>query len=72
MNPEDQLKQAMRVAYAISFGTAVALAGIFFAYTSLAGGYNILARYGGAVWVFILSLIIALPTVSPAVKRRYR
>ncbi len=62
----------MRVAHILSFAVAVVLGGIFFAYTTIAGGYNTLARYGGAVWVFILALIIALPTVAPAVKRRYR
>ena len=29
-----------------------------------------LARYAGAVWVFILALIVALPTITPILKKR--
>lgn len=34
--------------------------------------YNLVARAGGAAWVFILAMIILMPVVTPLVKRRYR
>lgn len=69
---EDYLKRALRTSYLVSFAFALLLAGGFFAFTSLSGDYSMLARYGGAGWVFLLALIIALPTVTPIMKRRYR
>jgi len=51
-----------------SIGLAAALA--FLGVTSLAGDYAWVARIGGAGWVFLLSMIILLPTVAPWVKRR--
>jgi cytochrome c biogenesis protein CcdA len=52
--------------------TAVALLGAvaFFAVTTLRGDYDWVARLGGAGWVFLLSMIILMPTVTPLVKRR--
>lgn len=32
--------------------------------------YTPVARLGGMVWVFILSMIISMPMVIPAVKKR--
>ena len=51
-----------------SIGLAAALA--FLGVTSLAGDYAWVARIGGAGWVFLLSMIILLPTVAPWFKRR--
>lgn len=45
-------------------------AGSFFAVTVSTGDYTWVARLGGAVWVFLLSMIILMPVVSPRVKRR--
>ena len=44
-------------------------AGTFFGVT-LAGDYTWVARAGGAAWVFGLSMIVLMPVVTPAVKRR--
>jgi len=35
------------------------------------GGYDRVARYGGAIWVFILTMIITMPLVIPWVKKKY-
>lgn len=32
--------------------------------------YTTVARIGGMIWVFILSMIVAMPIVIPAVKKR--
>ena len=45
-------------------------AGIFFAVTLLTGDYSWVARVGGSVWVFGLSMIILMPTVTPWLRRR--
>jgi len=68
----EELRKALRLSYAISLGFSLFLSLAFLAVTFLVGDYTAMARYGGAVWVFILGLIIALPTVTPMVKRRYR
>lgn len=56
----------------VIIGTSIALAAAlaFLGVTSLAGDYAWVARIGGAGWVFLLSIIILLPTVAPWVKRR--
>ena len=69
---DDYLKRALRMSYLISLGLALALSIGFYLVTSLTGQYSVLARYGGAVWVLLLTLIIALPTLTPLMKRRYR
>ena len=56
---------------AVVYTTVSALAsGIFFAVTVLTGDYSWVARVGGSVWVFGLSMIILMPTVTPWLRRR--
>ena len=52
--------------------TVVSLLGAvaFLAATTLRGDYDWVARLGGAGWVFLLSMIILMPTVTPWVKKR--
>lgn len=69
---EDCRKKAIRISTFISLGFALILAGSFFAITALSDKYPPVTQYGGAAWVFLLSLIIAMPTVTPLVKRRLR
>jgi cytochrome c biogenesis protein CcdA len=54
--------------------TGVSLLGAvaFLAATTLRGDYDWVARLGGAGWVFLLSMIILIPTVTPWVKKRLR
>ena len=62
-----------RVSYlaaVICTGIALIGAGSFLAATSLSGDYDWVARLGGAGWVFLLSVIILMPTVTPWLKRR--
>lgn len=69
---DDYLKRALRMSYLISLGMALVLSVGFYLVTSLTGQYSVLARYGGAAWVLLLTLIIALPVLTPMIKRRYR
>ena len=51
-------------------GIALLGAGSFLGATTLGGDYDWVARLGGAGWVFLLSMIILMPTVTPWLKRR--
>ena len=58
------------VAALIYRGIALLVARSFLAATTLSGDYDWVARLGGAGWVFLLSMIILMPTITPWVKRR--
>lgn len=51
--------------------TAISLvaAAVFLGLT-LAGEYTWVARLGGAAWVFLLSMIVSMPIITPLVKAR--
>ena len=56
---------------ALAYTTVSALAAaVFFAVTVLSGDYSWVARVGGSAWVFGLSMIILMPTVTPWLRRR--
>ena len=50
-------------------GISLTAAALFFAVT-LAGSYDWVTRIGGATWVFLLSMIVLMPVVTPVVKKR--
>jgi len=52
----------------LSLLTATAFVGLAWA----RGGYPEVAVYGGAAWVFVLSMIVSMPLVTAAVKRRFQ
>ena len=62
-------EKAIRLATLLSFIVAAIMAAAFMLAASLKG-YGALPRYAGAVWVFILSLVVALPTIAPILKKR--
>jgi hypothetical protein len=51
----------------ISLGAAV----LFFLAASLIGDYPPIARFGGTVWVGLLSVIVSMPIVTLRVKRSF-
>jgi hypothetical protein len=59
-----------RTSFAIYSIIALTAAGAFLAATTLRGDYDWVARLGGAAWVFLLSMVILMPTVTPWVKKR--
>ncbi len=61
---------AGRLSVAIYFTVSALVAGAFLAVTVLTGDYSWVARVGGSAWVFLLSMIILMPTVTPWVRRR--
>jgi hypothetical protein len=48
---------------------SLAAAGVFLLASSLAGGYPLVARIGGTVWVWILTTIVSMPVITARVKR---
>ena len=61
---------AGRLSVAIYMTVSALAAGIFFAITVLTGDYSWVARVGGSAWVFLLSMIILMPTVTPWLRKR--
>ncbi|PKM47851.1 MAG: hypothetical protein CVV03_01335 [Firmicutes bacterium HGW-Firmicutes-8] len=68
MSAEGKIAKISAVWYlGISFGLSL----MFFVITTL-GNYPVVARYGGAIWVFILTIIISMPLVIPRIKKKYQ
>jgi hypothetical protein len=59
----------LRIAGMLGAGMALAAAIVF---AIAAAGTGPVARYGGAVWVFILAWIILMPVLAPWLKARGR
>ena len=65
-----QAKAAGRLSAAIYTTVSLAAALAFFLITLLTGEYTWVARLGGSAWVFLLSMIILMPTVTPWLRKR--
>jgi len=65
------MKSVGLISAVIYTGISVLMAGLFLLGT-LAGEYTLVERIGGAVWVFVLSMIILMPIITPLVKKRVR
>lgn len=61
---------AGRISALIYTSLSATFAGTFLGITLLTGDYSWVSRIGGAGWVFLLSMIILMPTVTPWVKAR--
>lgn len=60
---------AVRLSARVCALTSLTIAAIFFAAARTAGSPPV-AQYGGALWMFLLSLLITLPLVTPMLRRR--
>ena len=63
------MSKASAIGALIYLGTSGLTAGLFLTIT-LAGDYSWVARLGGSAWIFMLSNIVLMPLVIPAVKKR--
>ena len=63
-------EHAGRLSAAIYTAVSLMAAGIFFAVTVLTGDYSWVARVGGSAWLFLLSMIILMPSVTPWLRKR--
>jgi sorbitol-specific phosphotransferase system component IIC len=59
--------KAARRAFFVYFGISAGVALLFWLVTTLAGDYTAVARYGGTAWIFILTMIVAMPLVIPRI-----
>lgn len=64
----DLTRRSARIYAPLSLGAG----GLFYFAASLTGNHDLVARVGGAVWVGMLALIIAMPLVTARTKRRRR
>ena len=55
---------------ALVFSGLSLLAAVLFLGTTISGDYTVVERVGGAVWVFILSMIITMPLVTGFFKKK--
>ena len=63
------MRRVSVVSALVYLGISALAAGLFLAIT-LAGDYTLVARIGGSAWIFLLSNIVLMPLVIPAVKKR--
>ncbi|MGB9661509.1 MAG: hypothetical protein ACPL5F_05755 [Moorellaceae bacterium] len=74
-NPDNtnRIDRAAKISALLYTGISLGAALLFLLLTSAKGKtYTPVARYGGAAWVFILTMIITMPLVIPWVQKRYR
>lgn len=64
--------RADKMSAVIYTGISAALALAFWLATGDATKYSAVARYGGAMWVFLLAMIVTMPLVTGRVKDRPR
>lgn len=65
------MKNVTVISAIIYTGISAIAAGLFLLGT-LAGEYTLVERIGGVFWVFLLSMIILMPIVLPAVKKKLK
>ncbi len=65
------MKNIGTISALIYTGISVLAAGLFLLGT-LTGEYTVVERIGGTAWVFLLSMIILMPVVTPLVKRKVK
>ncbi len=65
-------KRVIRVSVLWYTGISLAVVGLFLMLARVVGGYPPAAIYGGAVWRFLLSMIVTMPVVTAHFKRRAR
>lgn len=72
MEHERVEKETARRSALIYLPLSAGAALIFWLAAGLIGEYPLVARVGGAVWVWVLSLIVSMPLVTSRVKKRWQ
>lgn len=65
-------KRVARVSALWYTGISLSVVALFLILVKAVGGYPPAAIYGGAVWSFLLSMIVTMPVVTARFKRRAR
>jgi predicted transporter len=66
-----KIQNAAFISALFYLGAAIIAGAAFFIVTSISG-FDMVARIGGAIWVFVLATIVLMPIVIPRVKRKYQ
>ena len=61
---------AGRLSALIYTSVSLLAVGAFLAVTTFTGDYSWVARLGGAAWIFLLCMIILMPTLTPWMRTR--
>ncbi|MFT9485937.1 MAG: hypothetical protein ACH0QD_00945 [Tepidibacillus sp.] len=56
---------------AVYYGGISLLLSLIFILLTLGDKYNNITRFGGAIWIFILGLIVTMPIFIPYAKKKY-
>ncbi len=73
MNHDEPVEQVVaRRSASLYIPISVGAALLFFLLASVTGNYPPVARFGGAAWVGLLTLIVSMPLVISRVKRQAR
>ena len=63
--------KAAKQAFAVYTAISLAITLLFLVITLVDGNtYTSVARIGGMIWVFVLSMIVSMPIIIPAVKKK--
>ncbi|MBI4785996.1 MAG: hypothetical protein HY782_02995 [Chloroflexi bacterium] len=65
-------KKIARTSAAIYAAISITASALFLIAATAAGKYTDVARFGGAVWVLLLSFIVTMPLVTSEVKKRMK
>lgn len=63
-------KSILRLSALCYIGTSLGIVALFLTLTQIVGGYPKGAIVGGAIWSFILSMIVTMPLYTAFLKRR--
>jgi hypothetical protein len=72
MEHENVEREVARLSAQIYLPISIGAALLFLLLTTLSGDYEPVARIGGTVWILLLSLIVSMPIVISAVKKRFQ
>jgi hypothetical protein len=72
MNYEQTEREVARRSASIYIPISVGVGLLFLSAATFFGDYPVVARFGGAGWVALLSLIVSMPIVTDKVKKRWR
>ena len=65
-------KEIARKSTNVYLAITLLVAVIFFSVASLIGTYSLVARIGGVIWVSLLTLIVSMPLVISATKKKLK
>ena len=72
MEHEQLEREVARKSALIYLPVSLGLASLFLLAASLTGDFPPVARFGGAVWVGLLSLIVSMPVATSRIKKQWR